>query len=156
MTGSANDPPASAIIWHATALDTNDNVATLLEAVAAGQDVVVDVGGKPLRVRAIEPIALGHKIALSDLRAGELLVKYGEVIGEASVPIARGAWVHVHNLRSLRGRGDATADTLDAVAYMDAAAAALALPIPAASRDAVAANLTRLAEYARELFASDA
>lgn len=156
MTGSANDPPASAISWHATALDTNDNVATLLDAVAAGQDVVVDVGGKPVRVQALEPIALGHKIALTDLRAGDLLVKYGEVIGEASVPVARGAWVHVHNLRSLRGRAGATADAFDSAAYMDAAAAALALPIPAASRDAVAANLTRLAEYAREVLASDA
>ena len=27
----------------------------------------------------------------------------GEVIGEASAPIRRGGWVHVHNLRSRRG-----------------------------------------------------
>ena len=108
MTDSADDPSGSAMRWHATALDTNDNVATLLEAVAASQDVIVDVGGKPVRVQALEPIALGHKIALTDLRAGDLLVKYGEVIGEASVPVARGAWVHVHNLRSLRGRAGGT------------------------------------------------
>ena len=111
---------------------------------------------RTLRARALMAIPLGHKIALADLRAGDLLVKYGEVIGEASVPIARGGWVHVHNLRSLRGRADANANAFDAVAYMDAAATALALPIPGGSRDAVAANLTRLAEYAREVLAFDA
>ena len=156
MTGSANEPLASAVSWQATALGANDNVATMLEAVAAGQDVIVDVGGKPVHVQALEPIALGHKLALMDLRAGDLLVKYGEVIGEATVPIARGGWVHVHNLRSRRGRADAPTDAFDAAAYMDAAAAALALPIPSASRDAVAANLTRLAEHAREVLAFDA
>jgi hypothetical protein len=142
--------------WHATALDANDNVATVLEPVAANQDVIVDVAGKPVRVRALQPIALGHKIALVDLHSGDLLVKYGEVIGEATVPIARGAWVHVHNLRSLRARSDASGSAFDAHAYMDAAAAALALPIPPASRDAVAANLTRLSDCAREVLAFDA
>ena len=142
--------------WHATALSASDNLATVLESVAAGQEVIVDVGGRPMRVQALEPIALGHKIALVDLHAGDLLVKYGEVIGEATARIARGAWVHVHNLRSLRGRSDAPADTFDAHAYMDTAAAALALPIPSASRDAVAANLTRLSEFAREVLAFDA
>ena len=141
--------------WHATALDASDNVAILLEAVAAGQDVIVDVGGKPVRVRALEPIALGHKIALVDLRAGDPLVKYGEVIGEATAPVTQGGWVHVHNVRSLRARIDAPSGAFDAPAYMDAMAAALALPIPPASRDAVAANLARLSEYAREVLAFD-
>ena len=142
--------------WHATALDANDNLAIVLESVAANQEVIVDVGGNPIRVQALEAIALGHKIALADLLAGDRLVKYGEVIGEATATIARGAWVHVHNLRSLRARPDAPAGAFDAPAYMDAAAAALALPIPPASRDAVAANLTRLSEYAREVLAFDA
>ena len=142
--------------WHATALDANDNLAIVLESVAAGQEVIVDVAGKPIRVQALEPIALGHKIALVDLHPGDLLVKYGETIGEATTPIARGAWVHVHNLRSLRARPDAQAVAFDAHAYLDVAAAALALSIPAESRDAVAANLTRLSEFAREVLAFDA
>ena len=142
--------------WHATALDVHDNVAIVLESIAAGQEVIVDVGGKPIRVQALEPIALGHKIALVDLRAGDRLVKYGEVIGEATAPVAQGSWVHVHNLHSLRARPDVPTGDFDAPAYMDAAAAALALPIPPASRDAVAANLTRLADYAREVLAFDA
>ena len=109
-----------------------------------------------IRLRAKDAIPLGHKIALADLHPGDLLVKYGETIGEATAPIARGGWVHVHNLRSLRARPDARAVAFDAHAYVDVAAAALALSIPAESRDAVAANLTRLSEFAREVLAFDA
>jgi hypothetical protein len=64
--------------------------------------------------------------------------------------------VHVHNLRSLRARPDAQAVVFDAHAYLDVAAAALALSIPPESRDAVAANLKRLSEFAREVLAFDA
>lgn len=39
----------------------------------------------------------GHKIARSDIAAGEAVVKYGQVIGYASAPIAQGAHVHSHN-----------------------------------------------------------
>ena len=156
MSNREDDSPVDTTSWHATALDANDNLAIVLESVAAGQQVIVDVAGKPVRMQALEPIALGHKIALVDLRPGDLLVKYGETIGEATAPIARGAWVHVHNLRSLRARLDARAYAFDADAYIDVAAAALALSIPLESRDAVAANLTRLSEYAREVLAFDA
>ena len=41
----------------------------------------------------------------------------------------------------------------DAAAYADAAAAAIALPLPAHCKPGVAANLTRLAAMARTLFA---
>lgn len=156
MSNREDNSPGGTTSWHATALDANDNLAIVLESVAANQEVIVDVGGKPVRVQALEPIALGHKIALVDLHPGDLLVKYGETIGEATAPIARGAWVHVHNLRSLRARPDARAGAFDARAYVDVAAAALALSIPPESRDAVAANLTRLSEYAREVLAFDA
>ena len=88
----------------AVALADSDNVATLLAPVAAGGEVVVDGAHGETRLRALEAIALGHKIALADLAAGERIVKYGECIGQATVPIARGAWVHVHNLRSLRAQ----------------------------------------------------
>lgn len=95
--------------WQASALDPADNVATLLESVSGGQDVRVKIGDAILTVTAREPIALGHKIALVDLQPGAPLLKYGECIGEATAPIARGAWVHVHNLRSRRAQRDGAA-----------------------------------------------
>jgi len=90
--------------WQATALSADDNVAVVLQPVAAGEDVAVKLGERLVTSRALEPIALCHKIALVDLRPGDAVLKYGEHIGEATAPIARGAWVHIHNLRSRRAR----------------------------------------------------
>ena len=39
-------------------------------------------------------------------REGELIMKYGEEIGIATKDIVKGEYVHVHNLDSMRGRGD--------------------------------------------------
>ncbi|HLX28355.1 MAG TPA: AtzG-like protein [Casimicrobiaceae bacterium] len=137
--------------WHAGALDARDNVAMLLESVAAGADVRVKIGGAIVTITTREPIALGHKMALADVAPGDALTKYGECIGEATAPIARGAWVHVHNLRSCRGRSADASAGFDAYVYMDAVARTLDLPIPQASRETVAANLTRLHALAREV-----
>lgn len=51
---------------------------------------------------AVQDIPLGHKIALRDIQKGEKIIEYGEIIGVAIDNIARGAHVHVHNIRSLR------------------------------------------------------
>jgi len=45
-------------------------------------------------------IPAGHKYALCAIGAGEAVIKYGETIGRASRDIAKGEWVHTHNLRS--------------------------------------------------------
>lgn len=82
-------------------LSPDDNVATLLRAVAKGEKVRV---GATMDVEAGEAIALCHKIALEDIKPGDRILKYGEPIGEATQAIRAGAHVHVHNLRSLRAR----------------------------------------------------
>ncbi|MGA7522108.1 MAG: UxaA family hydrolase [Acidobacteriaceae bacterium] len=76
-----------------------DNVATMLGDVEGGP-VTVYGAATPLQVTALEPIVLGHKIALASVDPGEPIVKYGVVIGLATVPIAPGTWVHLHNCRS--------------------------------------------------------
>ena len=43
-------------------------------------------------------IPAGHKLALRDIEQGEDVLKYGEIIGQATVPIPKGTHVHVHNL----------------------------------------------------------
>jgi len=95
---------ATADDWQATCLSDADNVATLLRGVAAGETVTVEAPHGRFAVVAREPVALCHKIAVADIPLGARIVKYGEIIGEAVAPIARGAWVHTHNLRSLRAR----------------------------------------------------
>lgn len=85
-----------------------DNVATIFaDGIAAGTVVQVrDRSGKGALVTARGDIPYGHKIALADIARGEDIVKYGERIGVASRDIALGDYVHVHNLDSMRGRGD--------------------------------------------------
>ena len=90
--------------FDATALHDADNVAMALRAVKAGEALFVDVGRERSQVLALDDVALGHKIATADIATGEAVVKYGECIGEATRPILRGEWVHIHNIRSRRAR----------------------------------------------------
>ena len=85
-----------------------DNVATVFaDGVTAGMRLaVVDAAGNRTVYTVADDIPFGHKFALCDIARGELIVKYGEEIGMASRNIAQGAYVHVHNLDSMRGRGD--------------------------------------------------
>ena len=49
---------------------------------------------------AAQEIPVGHKLALCDIAEGEMIVKYGVVIGRATKPIPAGSWVHLHVMRS--------------------------------------------------------
>jgi len=79
-----------------------DNVVTCCEIVGAGDQV--RVGG--VTVAAAEDIPIYHKMAISNISAGEYVFKYGQPIGVASKDILAGQHVHVQNLESDRGRGD--------------------------------------------------
>jgi hypothetical protein len=78
-----------------------DNVATLIDdAAAAGSVRLLRATGGNGEIDTREPVARGHKVALADIAAGGAIVKFGGRIGHATQPIARGAWVHLHNLAS--------------------------------------------------------
>lgn len=70
-----------------------DNVAVALEDLAKGTHVSVD----GYQVSALEPIACGHKIALTEICQGQPVVKYGTTIAAAREDIPAGSWVHTHN-----------------------------------------------------------
>lgn len=80
----------------------DDNVATALTEVNAEDAVSIEnkVGQVVKEVRARQPISFGHKIALKEIEKGEQVLKYGEVIGQASKTIEEGEHVHVHNVES--------------------------------------------------------
>ncbi|MHB1160131.1 MAG: UxaA family hydrolase [Chloroflexota bacterium] len=90
-----------ALIMH-----PSDNVATAVEEIQPGEKVTIPAGRETLTLEAAETIPFGFKIAIQPIPQGEIIRKYGETIGRASVPIARGALVHVHNLEGTRARGD--------------------------------------------------
>ena len=99
-TASADASPT----WHATLLAAQDNVAVALRPIAAGDRVLVRTPGGVRDVVALEAIPLCHKIAMADLAPGDDVLKYGCCIGEVTQPVARGAWVHTHNVVSRRAR----------------------------------------------------
>lgn len=90
----------------AIGLQVMDTVGVVLEPVSASQEVVVQFGETSVSVTAVEAVPKFHKIALRDIAKGEEVTRSGTVIGEASAAIPAGGWLHVHNLRSRRGRRD--------------------------------------------------
>jgi altronate dehydratase small subunit len=91
---------------RALIMNAHDNVATAVEEIGAGEEVIVPTGQSPITLHAAEAIPFGFKIALQEIPQGEIIRKYGETIGTASVSIAKGAMVHIHNLEGTRARGD--------------------------------------------------
>lgn len=89
-------------------LHSQDNVATALDALAKGSMALVSVGDGPTEtIELLEDIPFGFKFATQNISPGAPVIKYGELIGVASVAIRAGALVHIHNIEGTRGRGDA-------------------------------------------------
>ncbi|MBE3572582.1 MAG: UxaA family hydrolase [Moorella humiferrea] len=84
--------------------DKRDTVGVAVADIQAGETVTgwVMEDNSIVTVTAISDIKLGHKIALKDIAKGETVIKYGEPIGKAVAPIAKGEHVHVHNLKTAR------------------------------------------------------
>ncbi len=89
---------------RALLMHEGDDVVTVIEAVAAGETVKVatKAAAHGCELVSLEDVPRFHKICLSPLAPHDLVRKYGEVIGEATAPIERGAYVHTHNIASLK------------------------------------------------------
>jgi altronate dehydratase small subunit len=87
-------------------VEPEDNVATALRELEAGETVTVAVGDEERTIDLPEDVRFGHKIAVEDIGDGETITKYGKSIGNATEDIPAGTWVHVHNVESNYGRGD--------------------------------------------------
>jgi altronate dehydratase small subunit len=94
----------------AIAIKEQDNVATAIKDIPAGQEAAVGVGEQTLIIPVTQDIAYGHKLALRTIAKGEAVLKYNCVIGRATCNIEPGRHAHVHNMESLRGRGDLNLD----------------------------------------------
>lgn len=87
-----------------------DNVATVLEDVDIGTELQIVGGSSVDLIRSIDTIPHGHKISLQSIAAMDPIIKFGVTIGEASVAIEPGQWVHLHNCKS---RFDERSQTLN-------------------------------------------
>ena len=91
-------------------IDARDNVATVLTECPAGESIALCGETKLTSIAPVEAIRAEHKIALTDIALGAVIVKYGTPIGHAVKPIPAGAWVHLHNCAS---NYDERSNTLD-------------------------------------------
>jgi altronate dehydratase small subunit len=91
---------------RAMMVNKKDNVATTLSDLVVGDQVTLMGTGNPGVITANQTVPFGHKIALIAIAEGGAIIKYGEVIGRATQRITQGNHVHIHNVESLRGRGD--------------------------------------------------
>jgi (2R)-sulfolactate sulfo-lyase subunit alpha len=55
-----------------------------------------------VKIKALDPIPLGHKIALVAIKKGDTILKYGHDIGRAVANVAKGGHAHVHNVKTTR------------------------------------------------------
>ena len=89
-------------------MSAKDNVAVCLADGKTGETVTLTAkdGSKSGSLSLIEDIPFAHKVALVDIAPGEHIIKYGEIIGIATQSIKTGKWVHVHNMKGQRAKGD--------------------------------------------------
>lgn len=81
-------------------INESDNVAVAVENISAGETVHAGVE----EITALQDIPAGHKIALTFIKKGEKVIKYGNPIGISLSDIEKGAHIHTHNIRT--GLGD--------------------------------------------------
>lgn len=82
-----------------------DNVATLIAEGNPGDECQLR-GQRSDTIILRAHIPYGHKIAITTLSAGDEVKKYNEVIGRMTQGAEPGDHIHVHNVESIRGRGD--------------------------------------------------
>jgi len=77
-------------------LDDRDNCLVACRSIAANS--VVDIDQQSVLI--IYAIDLAHKAARKDIACGDKIIKYGAVIGSATLAIKRGEHIHLHNMQS--------------------------------------------------------
>lgn len=82
---------------NAVLVNGRDNVITAVSDLKKGDDAIYTADLDTRRIKTIEDIPYGHKIAITKRAKGSAIVKYGETIGRAKEDIEPGAWVHSHN-----------------------------------------------------------
>ena len=86
---------------NALLMDEDDNVVTCVAPVSKGSQIVYQKGIEVCVLTAEDDIPYCHKAALEDLPQGAQVLKYGEMIGQTTAPIAKGCWVSHENIISV-------------------------------------------------------
>ena len=77
-------------------LNQRDSVVVALTPIPKQTQLTID----QQTITTLEDIPQGHKIALSDLKAGDNVIKYGYPIGHVTTDVTAGQWLHTHNVKT--------------------------------------------------------
>ena len=83
--------------------DEKDNVAVVVIGKTSKNkecNAWIMENDRTIKIKSINEIPLGHKIALQDFKEGDTILKYGHDIGKVVAPINKGDHVHVHNVKT--------------------------------------------------------
>ena len=90
---------------HILVHDKRDSVGVaVVEGIRAGQELIgwVMEDDSTIKVKAINDIPIGHKVATKDIKKDDTVIKYGFDIGRAIADIRVGEHAHVHNIKTKR------------------------------------------------------
>jgi (2R)-sulfolactate sulfo-lyase subunit alpha len=90
---------------HFIVHDKHDTVGVVVvEDVQPGKELEgwIMETDETIKVKALDAVPLGHKVALKDIGEGETILKYGADIGKAVQPIRKGGHAHVQNIKTKR------------------------------------------------------
>lgn len=90
---------------HILVHDKRDTVGVaVVEGIKAGQELVgwVMEDDSTIKVKALNDIPIGHKVATSGIKNGDTIIKYGFDIGKAVADIKVGEHAHTHNIKTKR------------------------------------------------------
>ena len=88
---------------HFLVHDKADSVGVIVvEGVKAGQELTgwLMEDDSTVKVKAMNDIPIGHKLATREIKQGDTVVKYGFDIGKAVAAIKVGEHAHVHNIKT--------------------------------------------------------
>ncbi len=80
-------------------INKKDNVAVALKELESGVMVKLDNVNIVLK----DTIPAGHKFSIQPIKKNDLIIKYGDPIGNATSDIELGAWIHTHNIKTTLG-----------------------------------------------------
>jgi len=83
--------------------DKKDNVGVVvIEKIIPNQDCNCWImeNDDSTKIQSKNEILLGHKIAMTNLKEGDTIIKYGHDIGKVVKAINKGEHVHVHNVKT--------------------------------------------------------
>lgn len=90
---------------HFVVHEEGDSVGTIVvEGVKKGAKLTgwVMEQDKTVTLATRSEIPIGHKVALTDLKKDDTVIKYGVDIGRVVAPIKAGEHLHVHNVKTKR------------------------------------------------------